>query len=151
MMKFRIALAAVACASLGVAAQSIKPENQLKLRKSAYAVMGYTLGSLEAMANGKVPMSAEDAVHKATLLAELSRVPKDMFGPGSDQGETRAKPEIWQKRADFDKKMDAMTSETARLAQVARSGDVAALKKAVQSVDDACNACHEDYRVKRRG
>jgi len=141
-----------ALASLSPAlAQTPKPEDQLKLRKAAYSLMGYTFGSLDAMASGKRPMNKEEATRNAELLAQLATIPKGFFGEGTDKGETRAKPEIWTNRADFDQKMDRMVKETGQLAQAARSGDAATLKKAVQDVDAACAACHDDYRVKRRG
>jgi cytochrome c556 len=133
-------------------AQQVKPEDQLKLRKAAYSLMGYTFGSLDAMAQGKKPYAKEDAVRDAELLAQLARVPKGFFGEGTDKvGETRAKPEVWTKRADFDAKMDKMVDEAGKLAQTARNGDVGALKAAVKELDTACSACHDEYRTKRRG
>ena len=44
----------------------------------------------------------------------------------------------------------SMMTEAAKLPQVARTGDLAALKAAAQKVDDTCDACHTDYRVKQR-
>jgi cytochrome c556 len=137
---------------LCVHAQQPKPEDQLKLRKAAYSMMGYSFAQLDLMADGKRPFVKEDVVRYADLLANLSLVPKGFFGEGTDKvGETRAKPEVWTNRADFDSKMDRMTKETANLAHVARTADAAALKKALKDVDQACTACHDDYRVKRRG
>jgi cytochrome c556 len=115
-------------------------------------MMNYALGSLDKMAEGKIPYSRDEAVRNADMLALLSTVPKGFFGEGTDKaGETRAKPEIWTNRADFDAKMDKMTKETAKLPQVARGGDMAALKKAIADVDSACSACHDEYRTKRKG
>ena len=95
--------------------------------------------------------SKEEAVRYADLLAQVATVPKAMFGEGTDKvGETRAKPEIWTKRADFDEKMNKMIEETGKLPSAAASGDVAALRKAVQAADDACKACHDEYRTKQR-
>jgi cytochrome c556 len=144
-------LAIAAGAAFTAQAQQPKPEDQLKLRKAAYLLMNYSFGGLAGMAEGKRPYVKEDAIRFADLLAQVSTVPKGFFGEGTDKvGETRAKPEIWTHRADFDAKMDKMVSEAARVPQIARSGDEGALKKAVQEIDNACNACHDDYRVKRR-
>jgi cytochrome c556 len=143
-------VALVACAA-AAEAQTPKAEDQIKLRKAAYSLMGYTFGSLSAMADGKRAFNAEEAARNADLLAKLATIPKGFFGDGTDKGETRAKPEIWTSKADFDAKMDKMVQETAKLAQAARSADAAGLKKPVQDVDAACTACHDDYRVKRRG
>ena len=151
-MRKTFAALLLATAALAPAlAQTPKAEDQIKLRKAAYSLMGYTFGSLDAMASGKRPMNKEEATRNAELLAQLATIPKGFFGEGTDKGETRARPEIWANRADFDARMDKMVKETANLAQVAKSGDAAALKKAVNDVDGACSACHDDYRTKRRG
>ena len=144
------AIAAVLCwaaTALVASAQQVKPENQIKLRKSAYALMNYNFGSLAAMAEGKKPYNKDEAARNADMIAMLSDVPKGFFGEGTDKGETKARPEIWQKRADFDARMDKMITETRKLPQAART-DLAAVKKAVDDVGDACKACHDDYRAK---
>ena len=151
-MKTRIVVAlAITVGAAAIAHAQIKPENQLKLRKAAYSLMNYSFAPLAAMAEGKRPYSKEDAIRSADLLVQVAMVPKGMFGEGTDKvGETRAKPEIWTNRADFDAKMNRMVEEVAKLPQVARSGDEAALKKAVHDVDNACEACHDKYRAKRQ-
>lgn len=145
-----VAIAAVLCWAATAPpafAQQVKPENQIKLRKSAYALMNYNFGSLAAMAEGKKPYNKEEAARNADMIAMLSDVPKGFFGEGTDKGETKAKSEIWQKRADFDAKMDKMITEAKKLPQAART-DLAAVNKAVGDVGDACKACHDDYRAK---
>lgn len=144
-----LALAVLGVTALAVQAQSIKPETQLKLRKSAYALMGYSFGSIGAMAEGKRPYNKDEAVRLSDLLVQVSMVPRNFFGEGTDKGETRAKPEIWTHRADFDAKMDKMVTEVAKLPAIARSGDEGALKSQVKVIDDACGSCHDDFRVKR--
>ena len=139
-----------AALSIAVAhAQALKPETQLKLRKSAYSLMGYSFGGLAAMAEGKRPYDKAEATRLADLLVQVSMVPRNFFGEGTGQGETRAKPEIWTHREDFDAKMDKMVTEAAKLPAIARSGDEAALKRQAKVVDDACGSCHDDFRVKR--
>lgn len=149
---FAAAAAAAGAAWFAAEAQTPKPEDQLKLRKAAYSLMNYSFGNVSAMAEGKRPFNKEEATRNAELLATLATVPKGFFGEGTDKvGETRAKPEIWTNRADFDAKMEKMVTEAGKLAQATRSGDMAAIRKAVHDVDSACSACHDDYRVKRRG
>lgn len=149
MQKITIAALALASAiALPSQAQQPKPEDQIKLRKSAYALMGYNFASLANMAQEKKPYNKDEAIRNADFVAMLSTVPKMFFGEGTDKGDTKAKPELWTKRADFDAKMDKMTTEAAKLPQVARTGDLAALKKQVADTGAACKACHDDYRAK---
>ena len=144
-----IGMAVAACVTLLAQAQQPKPEDQLKLRKAAYTLLNYGFGPLAQMAEGKRPYSKEEAIRRADLIAQIAPIPKSLFGEGTDKvGETRAKPEIWTNRADFDAKMDKMVSEAQQLPAVVRSGDMAAFKKEVSDVGAACKACHDDYRAK---
>jgi cytochrome c556 len=150
MRKSCLLAVAAAAVSLVAAAQQVKPETQVKLRTSAYSLMNYNLSILDGMASGKRTLDKEEAVRAAEMLALLSTVPKNFFGEGTGGEPTRAKPEIWTHRTDFDAKMDKMIAEAQKLPAAARTGDAGALKKAVHDVDTACGACHDDYRTKRR-
>ena len=152
MKRFLTLAAAAAMAAGGASAQQMKPETQLKMRKAAYDVMAYAFEALDNMAEGKRPYAKDEAVRNAEIVARVAQLPKNFFGEGTDSkaGETRAKPEIWTHRADFDKKMSQMIEETGKLPAAAASGDVATLRSAVHAADDACKACHDEYRTKRR-
>ena len=147
MKKSALAALIMAAAAVPVVAQQMKAENQVKYRRAAYQLMNLNFASLDAMTSDKKPYSREEAVRNADFGAMLSTVPKGFFGEGTEK-DTKAKPEIWSHRADFDARMDKMTGEAAKLPAVARSGDVAALKKQVQDLGEACKACHDEYRVK---
>ena len=146
-MKKQVLVAAALLAAAFAAEAQVKPEDQIKQRRSGYAVMGYNFASLGAMAQDKKPYNKDEAVRNAELVASLSDYMKGFFGEGTDKGETKAKPEIWQKRADFDSKMDKMVAEAKKLPAAARA-DLPALKAAVAEAGKACKACHDDYRAK---
>ena len=144
----KIAIAAIAAAATVFVAQAqVKPEDQIKQRRAGYAVMGHNFANLGAMAQEKKPYNKEEAGTSADLVAALSDYMKVHFGEGTDKGETKAKPEIWQKRSDFDSKMDKMVTEARKLPAAART-DLAALKTQVGEAGKACKACHDDYRAK---
>jgi cytochrome c556 len=147
MKKIAIAALVAATGAIPVLAQQVKVENQIKYRKAAYTLLNLNFGSLAAMAEGKKPFNQEEAQHNADFAAMLAPVPKNYFGEGTDK-DTKAKPEIWSHRADFDAKMDKMVSEVGKLPAVVRAGDKAAFKKQVDDVGAACKACHDDYRSK---
>jgi cytochrome c556 len=137
---------ALAAASFPAPAQQMKPESQIKQRQAGYRVLGYNFGSLEAMVEGKKPYDKAEATRNANLAAAIADYPRNFFGAGTDKGETKAKPVIWEKRSDFDAKMDKMI--TAVKALPAAAGDPATLGKAVDEAGKACKACHDDYRAK---
>ena len=143
----RIAFTAALVLAAFAAEAQVKPEDQVKQRRAGYAVMGHNFSNLAAMAQEKKPYNKDEAGRSADLVAALSDYMKQFFGEGTDKGETKAKSEIWQKRADFDSKMDKMVTEARKLPAAARS-DLPALKAAVAEAGKACKACHDDYRAK---
>ena len=146
MRKYAIAAVILAATAFTAYAQ-VKLEDQVKYRRAAYTLMNLNFGSLAAMAQDKKPYNQEEATRNADFVAMLSTVPRNYFGEGTDK-DTKAKPEIWSHRADFDAKMDKMVGEAQKLPGVARSGDMAAFKKQVGDTGAACKACHDEYRLK---
>lgn len=142
-----LAAAALALATaLPAAAQFAKPEDAIKYRKSVFTVMGTHFGRVGAMANGRVPFDAKAAAENAEIAATMSKLPFVAFLPGTDKGETRAKPEIWN---DFDKVKrlaEKMQEEMAKLNAAAKTGNFDSIKAAVGETGKACKACHDDFR-----
>lgn len=134
--------------ALPASAQFAKAEDAIKYRKSALFVMGQNFGRVAAMAQGKVPFDAKVAADSATTAEFVSKLPWAGFGPGTDKGETRAKAEIWSDKARFDDLAGKMQAEMAKLAVTAKSGDLDAIKTAVNATGGACKACHDDFRGK---
>ena len=60
-MKKHAFVAAVALAAVFAAEAQVKPEDQIKQRRSGYAVMGYNFANLGAMAQEKKPYNKEEA------------------------------------------------------------------------------------------
>jgi cytochrome c556 len=149
MKKLVIAAIAMLVAAVPALSQQVKPENQIKYRRAAYQLMNLNFGSLDAMAENKKPFNKDEAARNAEFVALLATVPKGFFGEGTDK-DTRAKPEIWKNRADFDSKMDKMVSEAQKLPAVVRAGDMAAFKKQVHDLGEACKSCHDEYRAKQQ-
>lgn len=139
-------LAATASA-LPALAQQTKPEDQIHLRQSTMALIGYNFGTLAAMAQEKRPYDKAEAQRAAEILPQLAAIPGRFFGEGSEKGDhTKAKPEIWKNMDDFKKKLEAMQHQVAMLPQAA--GDLATLKKQVGETGKACKSCHDDYKAK---
>ena len=133
-------------AALPASAQFQKPEDAIKYRKAAFTVMANHFGRIGAMANGKAPFDAKASAENAALVAELASLPGTAFGPGTDKGETRAKPEIWTESDKFKAGMSKMVEETARLNAAARTGDLAQLKTAFGAAAQTCKSCHDNFR-----
>jgi cytochrome c556 len=146
----RFTLAAAAALSLAVAvpaqAQFAKPEDAIKYRKSVMTVQGHHLGQMFAMASGRVPFDAKAMQDNAALLDVIDKLPFVAFGPGTDKGDTRAKPEIWTERAKFDAAAQKMQDDVAKLKVAAQGGNIDQIKAAVGAVGQSCKACHDAYQ-----
>jgi cytochrome c556 len=133
--------------SLPAAAQFQKPEDAVKYRQGAFQVMGSHFGRLGAMANGKVPFDAAAAQANADLIVTMSRLPYVAFAEGTDKVvNTRAKPEIWSKRADFDAAAKKTQEELVKLQAAAKTGNIDEIKAAFGAAGKSCKACHDEYR-----
>lgn len=132
--------------ALPAMAQFAKPEDAIKYRKASFTVMAAHFGRLGAMANGRVPYDAKMAVENAEMVAIVSKLPWAAFGEGTNKGDTRAKPEIWQESAKFKEASDKMQAEMAKLAVAAKVGNLDALKAAFGPAAASCKACHDAFR-----
>jgi len=142
-----LALAAVAVTvSVPAMAQFQKPEDAVKYRKAALTVMGAHFSRVGAMANGRVPFDAAMAAENAALAETMSKLPWAGFAPGTDKGDTRAKPEIWTEQAKFNAGADKMQAELVKLSAAAKTGSLDAVKTAFGAAGQTCKACHDAYR-----
>ena len=140
------------CALLGAsialpaAAQFAKPEDAIKYRKAAFTVMATHFGRVAAMANGKIPFDAKMAADNAEIATMMSKLPYAGFVPGTDKGETKAKPEIWTERDKFDAAASKMQEEMVKFNAAAKGGNIDTIKAAAGDTGKACKACHDNYR-----
>ncbi|MBC5783022.1 cytochrome c [Ramlibacter sp. USB13] len=149
-MRFPATLAAATAAlvlATGASAQNFqKPEDAIKYRRSAMTVMAAHFGVLGAMANGRVPFDAAAASRSADVIALVSHLPAAGFVPGTDKGETRAKPEIWTENAKFKGNYDKMVDAVGKLSVAAKTGNLDTMKAAFGPAANTCKACHDDFR-----
>jgi len=146
----RLSLATLAVAgiitALPAAAQFAKPEDAVKYRKAAFTVMAAHFGRVGAMVNGRAPFDAAAAQQNLEIATTMSKLPFTAFGPGTDIGDTRAKPNVWSDNAKFTAAATKMQDEMAKLNTAAKSGNLDQIKAAFGPVGDACKACHDDFR-----
>jgi cytochrome c556 len=129
-------------------AQFAKPDDAIKYRKAAFTVMGAHFGRIGAMVNGKAPFDAKAAAENADLVATMSHLPWSAFGPDTDLGDTKAKPEIWKEQAKFKQGAEKLQAEAAKLAAAAKTGNLDNLKAAFGPTAETCKACHDAFRAK---
>ena len=70
-----------------------------------------------------------------------------LFPPGSAGPDSRARPEIWANKADFDARAADLRDAAKRLSQLVAAGDKAGFAAQVAVVQSRCAACHDKYRA----
>ncbi|PWW45527.1 c-type cytochrome [Melaminivora alkalimesophila] len=145
-----LALAAAAAGTLlltqPAAAQFAKAEDAIKYRQSTLFVIGQHFGRIGAMVNGKAPYDAKAAEADAEVIASLASLPWTAFGPGTDKGNTKAKPEVWSDTAKFTEHAQKFQAEAPKLLAAAKTGNLDALKAAFGPTANSCKACHDSFR-----
>jgi cytochrome c556 len=71
----------------------------------------------------------------------------DFFPAGSLSEDSRAKPEIWAKWAEFSKHPEKVRQAARELAVAAKAGDEEAVKVKFKALGEACKGCHESFRT----
>ncbi len=87
----------------------------------------------------------------AATIAGLAPKVSSWFPPGTgpDVGKTMAKPEIWQKPADFAAKAKDFRGAALAFNATAKVGDINAIKAGFGELGKTCKACHDLYRAEK--
>ena len=87
--------------------------------------------------------AAANQANAAKITAALDQF-KDMFPAGSEKADNKAGPNIWTDRAGFEA---ARTSAYNAALAVSKSTDLASFQSSFKTLEGACKACHEKYRL----
>lgn len=120
---------------------------QTKLRQSVFTVVGAQVTQMGAMASGRVPYDAAAFQLAAERTAFMATIAPDVFAAGSAASNSKAKPDIWRNKADFDKLMADFGEKSAALAQAAKSGSFETVRPAFAAATGTCKACHDKYKL----
>jgi cytochrome c556 len=139
------ALVGAGCASGGGAAKKMSGDEAIAARQKLMKNQGAAMKAISdaAKAGQTQAISAE-----AQKLVMTSRQIPTLFPQGSvNPATSRAKPEIWQKWADFEGNAKRLESKATQLAATAQSGNAAATNAAVADLSKTtCGACHDAFR-----
>jgi cytochrome c556 len=144
MRSFAIGMVLACGACIGVAAAQ---GEVIKQRQAIMKDNGKAMGTVSKMAKGEAPYDATAAA-KAMLEIKDSAVKfTTLFPEGSEKGgDTRAKPEIWKNKKDFED-WGKQLEDDASKAQAAAAGGLDSMKTAIAAVGKTCSGCHDDYRA----
>ena len=139
-------LVSVTATSLWMSASSAaEPEDIIKYRQAVMKSQGGHMGAAARIVQGKVDFAGDLLYHVEALSASLKTV-IDLFPADSDFGETKAKLEIWQKRAAFDKAARNADKEGTALLAAVKANDKTDTLVKFKALAEACKGCHKDFR-----
>ena len=137
------AVIAVGCASMETAKMS--PGEAVAERQKLMKANG------EAWKGAQAKAKAGDLAGLATeadTMAQNAKKITPLFPPGSLEGKTAAKPEIWQKWPEFEASAKNFEMEAGKLRDTAKTGNKAATDAVVKDFGKkACGSCHTPFRV----
>ena len=135
------AVAAVALAAVGTAwAQG----DVIAERRAGLKRMGEHMQAMKAVVDNRGNVQPLAATVD-DMVAWYQRMPQ-LFPPGSDKGDTRALPALWNERANFETINNNMVNQLNALRTAAASGDAAAFGAAYDQTGQTCGTCHRPYR-----
>ena len=140
---------------LGLApqAQAVdEPENVIKYRQSVMKAFGGHMGGIVGVVKGEVSYVGDVVVHAQSVNA-MSKLLVGIFPKGTSQMEsanTRALPAIWDDFSKLEAAAKALETESAKMVEVAASGDLGAIGAQLKKVGAACGSCHKPFRQKKK-
>ncbi len=148
-MKARFLLAALATCMTTSALAEMKVEDAIKWRQSAYSTMAWNMGRIKGNLEGDYKQS--EVIQAANVIQAIANAGMgSLYVPGSEKGkgwkETRVKPELFTDGPKVGKIAGEFNTAANALAQVAASGDAAAVKAAFGQLGASCKSCHDAYR-----
>lgn len=122
------------------------PQEIVAVRQAAFTMSANSMSNIKAtIANGGDPKSQAFA---ARGLARWAWALPPMF-PQNTAAVTpsRARPQIWANKADFNARAVAFAAAAEQLAAAAQSGDRQAFAAGWRATEATCAACHDAYQA----
>ena len=141
----------LSASALALAQQAPKPENLIKWRQSAFQLIAWNTGRIKANVEGSY--NKDEVVRSANTLAALSKSGVEtLFVPGTEQGkgwhDTAARAEVFSNNKHFLELAQNFSTEATNFANLAATGDQAAVKAEYSKLTKTCKACHDDFKSK---
>lgn len=138
------ALMVVSLAVLAAAQSPMKSGDPVADRQRLMKLVGANWADIQAKMKANNPDAV--AVNAETLAVMATHIPA-LFPPGSATDKSNAKPEIWEKWADFQAAAQNLEAMAVKLRDASRAKDGAAVEATVKEFGaKACGTCHTPFR-----
>jgi len=120
-------------------------QSDIGYRKDIMMAMDWNLVRIAQMLRHQRPYDRARLLSEAHALQALSTMPWVAFVPGSDRGFTKARPQIWQARSQFQAHALRFEKTVAQLSVSAAQGPLGDIAKPLERVVQGCHSCHHRY------
>jgi cytochrome c556 len=142
------AFALLVCAAPGIAEEDFDPEPIIEGRQAALRDIGAAFKAISDELKAPTPVLA--TIRSNTRqIEDLMKQQHFWFPPGTgpeSEIETLAKPEIWQRPAEFKKAQTAFSEAAQQLTRAAEGSDVSAMRSQWRELGKTCKGCHDTFR-----
>ena len=143
-MLLKTLLSGALAALLAHGAHAADPDDMVKYRKNVMNANGGLMGASNALIQNKVEFKVQLASY-AKALEALNRDLAALFPQGSNAGDSDAQPDVWNKRAEFERRAKDTQVKAATFAKAAGGSDPKLAEK-FRELSDSCKSCHKDFR-----
>lgn len=132
-------------------ANGMTVKQQIEARQASLKDLGASFKTI----NDTLKTNAPDVEAIKVAAAKMSEHGQQLGtwfpeGTGPEAGvKTEALANIWTDRATFDAAAEKVKAETAKLAEIASTGDVEAIKGQIPATGGSCKGCHDTFRLKK--
>jgi len=120
-------------------------QSDINYRKDLMLAMDWNLVRIAQMVRHQLPYSRARLMREGSALQALSTLPWVAFVPGSDRGQTKAKPRIWQQPIPFRAAIRHFEAQVQALNVAAQSGNLAQIARPLQGTAESCKSCHHHF------
>ena len=122
------------------------PGQPVTKRKAVFKQILRTLEPLGMVVRNRKDYNQGEFLAGAKELQRLSTQPWTYFTPDSNYPPTRAKPEVWEKPAEFKELQQKFKDAADGLAKAAEGGNLDTIRPAFADVEKSCKTCHRTFR-----
>lgn len=136
------------CLVTGAVSIAHATDDVITTRKKLMDANGAATGAAAAMVKEEIAFNT--AVAKAALQSwdAVAFSFGDYFPEGSNTGDTRASPRIWEDPAAWNAALEKFRAD-AEAAIASDPQDLGSFRTAMSSVTENCRSCHESFRLER--
>ncbi|MBF0219670.1 MAG: cytochrome c [Gammaproteobacteria bacterium] len=127
------------------ALQAADAEALITHRQGVYKVVSGHMDGIKSILFLGHANKDELTYHSEGILNALKTLSGD-FAPGSDQGKTRAKAEIWSKPEEFKEAGSNAWQAATSFDELAKMGEKGEQIEAFKKLGGTCKGCHEKFR-----